>query len=972
MKRSTAWRSATGTGPRFVLLMVLVTLSGVLLFDITLALLIPDGMQFAFRQYDCDYATGFDPTASDREHALQLLRNHDLLKQCAGERPWPRAGIVATTVMLAVAGAVYWYQPKFHAFRRASVPVEAADADGSLATELELLCTRAGLSPELTFRVDPARMTSGARVYGRTGSYRVHLHAGLLVLRGTDPGGFRAVVLHELAHVRHRDVDYASATTALWRVFVVTALIPYFAYFGYIFFLFTRHPDDPWLNGVPSAIGFVLVGLLLAGLVHLARADLLRRREFHADLRAVAWGADPASWRRPEPRGDVLPWWHRFTKLLRTHPSWEERGKVLADAGRLDRLVPVEMFLTGTAASLLYGAVAPVEAMVLGSAGLWVSDALVALAVCCALGVQTTRVLSRTDDKAESGLLPGAWLGLGLLVAQLAGSTRHRLDLVPSSPQYLLVFLLVATVPMVWWSQALKLLAGLPRLRRRVGLAVCASVAAATLYSGLRWWRLGGEIITLGFGDHAGALSKAYTSTIHGDWGLFAPDLLALDTGMSVLSPLHALPAVRVTAILLWLVPLVLLLLQQAQARAGIRRMLTAGLAGGLASWVVVAAVRYVMAARRPAGVHERTGAYLTISMWWLAVAVLAVCVVAGALVASFSRRFWVVRALVTAQVVQLIAYGGVFFSFAADGCLGPANSVLDTCRWNTHNGATVALGIVRLTLSNAVLAAACAAVLGAGGAWLVRRWRAHPGTASAPQPPPLPSSATPARRRRPALKAAAVLALCVPAVLLALVAQPRPNTGAYGRAVAQGLAGSGRSSDDQGPPAQVAPGAGGREPRPESSPEDPAVQRLQMRAWLRNGGHTRVQGFDNAVTLLYREIHKARVQGKGKEKLTIDEDDFHELCGDLGKQTERVQDYLPVPDRELQRAWSAALSRVMAGVQDCQDAFYPPKGALRRTMAERGQDFADSLHEIVAGVDDVTAAFGRIAVDAGAELANR
>ena len=58
----------------------------------------------------------------------------------------------------------------------------------------------------------------------------VRLNAGLVVLRGQDPDGFRATIRHELAHLSNRDVDLTFATVAIWRAFTVVALLPFLVF----------------------------------------------------------------------------------------------------------------------------------------------------------------------------------------------------------------------------------------------------------------------------------------------------------------------------------------------------------------------------------------------------------------------------------------------------------------------------------------------------------------------------------------------------------------------------------------------------------------------------------------------------------------------------------------------------------------------------------------------------------------------
>ncbi|GII91932.1 hypothetical protein Ssi02_21630 [Sinosporangium siamense] len=57
--------------------------------------------------------------------------------------------------------------------------------------------------------------------FGRAGRRSVRLDAGLVRTFSTDPAGFRAVVLHELAHLGNRAIDL---TIAVWRAFLPVAL----------------------------------------------------------------------------------------------------------------------------------------------------------------------------------------------------------------------------------------------------------------------------------------------------------------------------------------------------------------------------------------------------------------------------------------------------------------------------------------------------------------------------------------------------------------------------------------------------------------------------------------------------------------------------------------------------------------------------------------------------------------------------
>ncbi|WP_052286406.1 M48 family metalloprotease [Streptomyces sp. 769] len=656
----------------------------------------------------CLYAAGFDPAGSDLGNIRATMSRPDALLKCLGDRPVGYRALIATAVLLAVAALVYWWMPKARDWRRRMVPVEAVDADGTLRAELAALCGRTGVRSGLRFRVDPARMASGASAYGRTGNYTVCLHAGLLARRGTDPEGFRAVVLHELAHVHHRDVDYAYASTALWRVYVLLALLPHFAGIGWIFLLAFSGTDSPWWPGAaPALLAEVFVGLLLTALLHLARADLLRRRELHADLQAVAWGAHPGSWDRSDPAGAVAPALRRLTALLRTHPSWAERRGVLADAGRGFRVSPLEMFLTGASASLLYSALGLTSSALLPETVGWsyalgATVAVVTPVLCAGLGLPLVRASDPARGYVRSTAVSGLWLGCGLLVGEVTASGQYRLDVLVSQPEYLLAFLFIGAVPALWWSHSLRLALGLPRRGQRWAAAVvCALVTAAVLLTGLLWWRLGGERIAMGYGDAGEGLAAMYARMVPGNWRDYGLDLSTLTVGMPLLTPLSEERLADATAFLMWFVPLVLLLVRGPGLR--MRRTLGAGVVGGLVSWAGLAAAMYAMYLQRPATLKERAGPFLVVHTWWMVVTVLAACGLTAALVAAYSRRHWLLRALIAAQITQLMAYAGVFVLYSADGCLGPLNTVLDACQWRPHNGLTVDKGVTHLTLAGGV-----------------------------------------------------------------------------------------------------------------------------------------------------------------------------------------------------------------------------------------------------------------------------
>ncbi|TJZ44537.1 hypothetical protein FCH28_29815 [Streptomyces piniterrae] len=927
----------TGTGPRFALLIAVVTASSIPLLD-----LLVSNPQDAWRgAFGCLLAAGFDPEGSDRANLLANAGRPKAMQNClAGVTDVPYSkGMIATLVLLAVAGLVYWWLPKVRDRWRRTLPIEEVDADGALREELAALRDRTGIRSDLRFRVDPKRMTSGAGVYGRTGVYTVCLHAGLLARRGTDPEGFRAVVLHELAHVHNRDVDYAYASTALWRVFVLFALLPNFVMTGRVLAIaLFGDVDSPFWPGAATVLVYpVLSGLLLVGLVHLARADLLRRRELHADLQAVAWGAHPASWQRPDPSGAVAPLLHRLTALLRTHPGWAERSRVLADSTGLFRASPLEMLLTGASAWLLFHALGTIPGLSGDSDSVWLTTLFVAPVLCIALGLSVVRTSRVAGGHVESGALAGLWLGCGMLVGEFVDGGRYRVDWLLPRPEYLLAFLLIAAVPAVWWSQTVRLALRFPkRGQRRAAALVCASVTATVLWGGVLWWQLGGQILAWDGGDLDVALTEFSFDGSPGPWRDYG--LSAGSTLLPLLAPLHRKGLLAAATLLMWLVPLLLLFLRRA-ADGGfrIRRTLCAGLAGGLMSWAGLAVAVYALNTLRPPTLKGRPAVLqvLQVQVWWLVVAVLAACLVTAALVAALSRRHWLLRALIAAQLVQLLAYVGVFWLTSADGCLGPLNIIGGDCDWRPEQGLTIVRVVTGLTLVNAVLGSACAALVGAGAAWAVRRSRGLP-AAKAPETP-VPTA--PARRRPGLWKTGTVLALGLPALLLTALT--------FNEDFASHVAPAGRLRDM----------AGAIDPPPVA--RGPKTRQWQASSWLDKGGTLHGQRITDAVQALNTQIVKAAGQKRNKDgQVSLDEKTFGRVCGTLGKRVDAAQDYFPAPGRDLGRTWSGALSRLGRGARGCRQSMEPGKGEPHRTNAEREQLFSMSLDDIVQGMSALSGAF--------------
>src|SRR5262249_38985388 len=132
---------------------------------------------------------------------------------------WVIAGV---GLLFGLAGLLYLVHP-WWLIRRGRLTRLREDDGPELVAELAGLSRLAGLAREPVFLLGP-RPRVGGQAFGRVGRRYVRLNAGLTACHTTDPALFRAVVLHELAHLRNRDVDQAYLARAIWWSFLALAL----------------------------------------------------------------------------------------------------------------------------------------------------------------------------------------------------------------------------------------------------------------------------------------------------------------------------------------------------------------------------------------------------------------------------------------------------------------------------------------------------------------------------------------------------------------------------------------------------------------------------------------------------------------------------------------------------------------------------------------------------------------------------
>lgn len=538
-----------GTTVRFTLLLVLLAVASVVAAS--------DFVSWPAESdpWSCWLAAGWDPDSEDLAVLSGRLSQPGPLEAClaryAPPPPWwlPLLGPV---VLALVATALFFATAACKA--RRLVPVARVDHDGDLTAALDDLVTTAGLPRAPAFVVDPTAASTGAVVFGRNRKPVVSLHGGLLVRRVADPAGFRAVVLHELAHVHNRDITLTGATVALWRVFLALVLLPEVVWLGA---QFVDGPSSPlWSSYLPGLARDIVLAVVLVLLVHLARADVLRTREVHADLTALRWGADRRGWEV----ADTRSFGGAFTELWRTHPRGDMRRASLDDPAPLFGVRTLPMFLTGVGAALINNSVWQyLKDYRIG--GWWVDQFVALLAsglVTGVVGIALWRAVLHarlTGLNAPSGVRAGLWLGAGVLTGELVTGQNVVYDWAPAR-WWLLSVIVVAGVAFAWWiARCARLWAGTWSGRTlRLPMLLVLAAGCVVLSTWFAWWLGGGAVLVVGWPIDLDAMVAEFQRRIPGVGPPWLVEVIV--ASVPLMASVTKVPLVLVGLALAWVVPL--------------------------------------------------------------------------------------------------------------------------------------------------------------------------------------------------------------------------------------------------------------------------------------------------------------------------------------------------------------------------------------------------------------------------------
>jgi Zn-dependent protease with chaperone function len=911
-----------GTTVRFVLLTaLLLATSGYATLYIAIWL-------SSYDSIDCSLAAGIDPNNSSAiAIGIARLSQRAAYQTCVARYAAPPAWwvpLAGPCALLLGAVLLFFFLAAWKKRGRRVVALATVDQDGAVRRMLDAQAARMGIRPDLvTAVVDVFAESTSAVVFGRNRRPVICLHGKLIASYADKPELVRAVVLHELAHIRNGDVTTTYLTVALWRVFLVVTLLPYVGLGIAVAHASMRSPY--WPSYEPVAVrGFVLVAFLTL-LVYLARSDVLRSRETYADLAALRLDVDPEPWERHSsaastgrPRRAV----GLFLDLWRTHPRWELRRDSLTDNAVLFGVRAIPLFLTGAAAALIEIDIttylAAYNITLYGAAGQWTRQAETLAAAALVAGVagvvvwRATLYAVLTEKAPPSGLRAGLWLGAGMATAELLMNQVGGNTWLLAQPEVLLVVVL-AGVGFTWWvAHCARLWVSTWSGRSIRPIVFAGLIAGCVAFSWwFAWWESGGgAILTAGWPFSQSGVSQfvqgLFASLAGGHTSAVSTVSVEYAIAITLLSDLLALPLVLVAIGALWIPQLLAWTTRstaalpewvrtavpnRAQATEKwfggalppLRRILVPGLLAGLSAWAGIAILRGHWQPWQPPPAAQAANfgsSYLA----WTVVLIVAATILAAIVASALTGRHRLIAALVAAETTALIGTAGAYAFMSADGCVPYANVLVTTCGRVVGAGQAfqpLVMALLPPTLVGGALGAAVVAVIVTILARLVRR--------SAPDQPYRAGSSL-------ALRRASVVVLCVVAVgatTTEVVFQVQRNstqpTDANLQATAQRVLDSVVST----------PSAG--------------VLASQVLAWNDYGGQDLLVRFAkdwHTMEAIVPQIHQSTDLAR-----------FGPVCGDTRQVAQAAIDYFRVPDPQAQPLWQQFIGYASTGSKDCAQA---------------------------------------------------
>lgn len=246
-------------------------------------------------------------------------------------------------LVLGVAGLIYyWFLPAW-IFRQKQLDPLPEKEFAKVRTYLENLREECKINICLQYVWNSNRSISPL-VFGRRGRYYFFLPYGFLnVFSSGQMKIFRAIALHEIAHLRNKDVNKAYFAQSIWYSFIGIALL---SFCGFSILALSSN----FAAGSVFIFNEFIRILIMFAFVYLIRAAVLRSREVYADIEAAQWDGSPENIELAV--GKLRP--GRLFRWLEVHPHPDERKVYIKETQRVFRLKFWEAIGVGIAFGMAY------------------------------------------------------------------------------------------------------------------------------------------------------------------------------------------------------------------------------------------------------------------------------------------------------------------------------------------------------------------------------------------------------------------------------------------------------------------------------------------------------------------------------------------------------------------------------------------------------------------------------------------
>ncbi|WP_424530882.1 M48 family metalloprotease [Sphaerisporangium viridialbum] len=580
------------------------------------------------------------------------------------DQQWSRDMLLGIGLTLGATLLVYWLLPLWDRYVRRLRPLDP-NVHGEILTELASLTAQAGLArrPIFLYSLSPR---VNANTFGWFPRYFVRIDGGLLTTFTTDRRAFSALVRHELAHLRFRDVDVTRLTVALSLAFPLVVLLPYAV---------MTLKAESWLSIGSDSLQVAALSVL----VFLSSASVLRARELAADAWAVRGGADEvADLNRVLARQEQSTGlWRRLGELFGAHPSASRRVAELARPRALFRTGFWEAFAVGTAAGV--AAVPILDLFTSWYYGPFSRSAAAAVTTMLIISLFTAGVIGpamwratltslATGRRPPHGVLPGLGLGVGILVGERGVWQGQAVAMDSTYPVVQVVFAVLIVLSQILYCRWVTTgaAAWLPTIRRETarvtffaGFPLQVVVAAVPLAVHL-------EFSYLGYESTFRILTERYVLVAKGAWSVLGQLILLVEGIQQTITTTY--PSV-ITGVFL----VCLLYPLAAWFRAGTelfdpRKPLAAGLAGGVV-YVAVAPFLWVEYSASLTDVRIPNALFPLLDQLQLTLPAALIQAVVAAVVAASARRMPALQGLMAALVTSVVQISVFLLVGSTDLC---------------------------------------------------------------------------------------------------------------------------------------------------------------------------------------------------------------------------------------------------------------------------------------------------------------